>query len=92
MRIEFDPAKNEANVAKHGIDLASAWDLEFDTALVSQDVRWNYGEPRYIAIGYIDARLHVLIFTKRGQSVRAIGLRKANRRETRAYHEKTKEA
>ncbi|MFZ0706075.1 MAG: hypothetical protein WAM71_10765 [Candidatus Korobacteraceae bacterium] len=39
IRIEFGPDKNEANIAKHGIDMALAADFEFDTAVVSVDSR-----------------------------------------------------
>lgn len=87
VRIEFDPAKNEANIAKHGVDMASAEDFEFDTALVSIDLRYRYGEARYVALGYVKERLHVLVFTKRGAVVRVISLRKANRREEKTYRE-----
>jgi len=87
VRIEFDPAKNEANIAKHGVDMASAEDFEFDTALVSIDLRHRYGEARYVALGYVKERLHVLVFTKRGAVVRVISLRKANRREEKTYRE-----
>jgi uncharacterized protein len=88
MRIEFDPAKNRANIAKHGLDLALAEAFEFDTAVFSVDARQEYGETRNIALGYITGRLHVLIFTKRRAAVRVISLRKANKREERAYHGK----
>ncbi len=88
VEIEFDPAKNEANIAKHGIDMASAQAFDFETALVRIDTRQRYSETRYVAIGYLAERLHVLVFTRRGTKVRVIGLRKANRREGRQYHEK----
>jgi len=89
--IEFDSAKNEANIAKHGVDMASVADFEFDTAFLSVDARKSYGEIRNIAIGYIAGRVHVLVFTKRGQTVRVISLRKANQREVRAYCDKAQE-
>ena len=92
IRIEFGRNKNEANIAKHGIDMASAIDFEFDTAVVSVDRRKSYGETRNIALGYIARRLHVLVFTKRGQTIRVISLRKANKREVNAYHEHAQEA
>jgi len=85
--IEFESAKNQANIAKHGIDLASAEQFEFDTALVKVDARQSYGEIRHVALGYIEERLHVLVFTKRGSRVRVISLQKANKREERAYGE-----
>ena len=83
--IEFDTAKNEANIAKHGVDMALTERFEFDTALVKVDSRHGYGEVRYVALGYIEERLHVLIFTKRGLALRVISLRKANTREERTY-------
>ena len=39
MRIEFDPAKDEANRAKHGVSLALAESLDWDSALVWIDER-----------------------------------------------------
>ena len=71
--------------------MAAVADFEFDTAIVSVDSRKSYGETRNIAIGDIAARLHVLVFTKRGQTVRVISLRKANVRETKAYHDQAQE-
>jgi len=88
IEIDFDPAKNEANIAKHGIDMASAQAFDFETALLRIDTRQRYDEIRYVATGYLGERLHVLVFTRRGRKVRVIGLRKANRREAKQYREK----
>jgi len=49
MLIEFDPAKDEANIAKHGVSLARAADLEI-LAFIEDD-RTDYGEVRYRAWG-----------------------------------------
>jgi uncharacterized DUF497 family protein len=67
---EFDDAKNQANIAKHGVDMAEAADFEFETALTTRDTRRRYGEDRNIAVGLIRARVHVLVFTMRGEAVR----------------------
>jgi uncharacterized DUF497 family protein len=88
MKIEFDSDKNKANIAKHGVDMAAAADFDFDTAKTWLDTRQNYGEDRTVALGFIAARLHVLVFTMRGRTVRAISLRKANHKERKAYHGK----
>jgi hypothetical protein len=84
--IEFGAAKNRANIAKHGIDMAEAENFEFDTAFMTADTRHAYGEHRTIALGLIRGRLHVLVFTVRATTIRAISLRKANRREAKTYH------
>ena len=85
MKIEFDPKKDAANHAKHGVSMAFAEFFDFSTALLTQDTRRDYREARMIALGYIGSRLYTLIFTRRGETVRVISLRKANKREERSY-------
>jgi uncharacterized DUF497 family protein len=85
---DWDPGKAAANVVKHGVAMDEVRASDWDTAIVSEDRRYEYGEARFVAIGEIGARLHVLTFTPRGEAVRVISLRKANRRETRIYGEK----
>jgi uncharacterized DUF497 family protein len=85
VEIEFDPAKDAANQAKHGISLADAKLIDMDEATVSHDTRFEYGEDRFRAWGFIDGTLHVMAFTMRGEVFRAISLRKANRMENRRY-------
>lgn len=85
MRITFDPAKDAANFAKHGVSLALAADLEWNSAVTWPDVRRVYGEPRQCGIGYIGDRLFAAAFVDRDGSRRIISLRKANQREERIY-------
>jgi uncharacterized protein len=85
--IEFDPAKNAANIEKHGISLAAAEDFDLSAALITPDDRWDYGERRWQAIGRIGAHLYALVFTMRGMRLRAISLRRASPRERRDYAE-----
>lgn len=89
MDIEFDPAKDQANRAKHGLSLELAEVFEWGTALVENDDRHDYNEERFVAIGLIDGRVHVLVFTVRGEAIRVISLRKANRREVKRYDDET---
>jgi len=49
------------------------------------DTRQAYGEARYIALGYLDRRLHVLCFTETETGIRVISFRKANEREANRY-------
>ncbi len=85
MRIEFDPAKDSANRDKHGLSLADAERMDFNTAVYAPDDRYDYGEDRFQALGLIGDRLHMLVFTVRGDALRAISLRKASPREVKAY-------
>ena len=81
MAYEFDPAKDESNLDKHGVSLDDADGFEWETAVVREDTRKQYAEPRFEATGYIGDRLHVMVFCLRAETVRVISLRKANSRE-----------
>ncbi|WP_238474184.1 BrnT family toxin, partial [Altericroceibacterium spongiae] len=64
MEIEFDPAKDETNIAKHGLSLLAAERFDWETAFEREDDRFDYGEVRFVALGMIGDRLHVLVFTE----------------------------
>lgn len=85
MKIEFDPDKDAINRQKHGLSLADAERMDLGTAAIDADLRFAYGEGRFQALGLIGERLHMLVFTMRGDVLRAISLRKANPREVRRY-------
>ena len=89
MKIQFDPAKDELNQAKHGISLQAANGFDWDTALEREDDRFDYGEVRFVAIGLTDARLYVMIFTEGSDddTVRVISLRPAEKHEVRFYYD-----
>ena len=91
MRIEFDPDKDALNREKHGLSLADSEQLDLAAAAVIADLRYNYGEARFQAYGRIDGRLHVLAFTMRGDTVRAISFRKANQKEEKRYGDRHKD-
>ncbi|HFC7871163.1 BrnT family toxin [Delftia acidovorans] len=85
MDIEFDPAKDQANIDKHGVTLALAADIEWSDVLCMPDDRRDYGEVREIGFTVIGQRLYVVVFVQRGQTMRIVSLRKANSREVKAY-------
>jgi len=81
MEIEFDPAKDAANIEKHGISLARAADLEVLAVLTDG----RFTEQRRRAYGLIDGKAHCLAYTVRNGRVRAISLRRAHEKEMRRY-------
>jgi uncharacterized protein len=85
MRYEWDEGKRAANLARHGVDFMAAEDFEWDTVVETIDDRFDYGEERWLALGMIGERLHVLVYTYRAAAIRIISLRKANRREREFY-------
>ena len=85
MQIEFDPAKDAANLPKHGVSLALARELDWEAALVWVDERFEYGELRIIALAPKTGILYYVAFVNRGEVRRIISLRRANRREVKRY-------
>jgi uncharacterized DUF497 family protein len=72
-------------IRQRGISFERVADMDLDTALSGEDTRADYGERRIRIFGFIDGRLHAAVITARGENVRVISLRRANRREERRY-------
>jgi uncharacterized DUF497 family protein len=89
MQVTFDPAKDEINIAKHGVSLKRAEDFGFETALYKHDDSQDYGQVRYNLTGWLDALLYRLTFTEEHENIRAISLRKATRKERELYAEES---
>ncbi len=85
LKIIFDPAKDAANIEKHGLSLAEAGSLVWETAVTWPGTRRNYGELRMSAIGYIQRRLYFVAYVDCDIGRRIITLRKANPREYLRY-------
>ena len=90
MEISFDSAKSDRNVTDRGLPFTLLEQMEWSGAVIKEDVRKNYGERRYLAIGMIGDRLHAVVFTPRADKVHVISLRKANQREVKNYGQETK--
>ena len=84
----FDPAKDEANRAKHGVSLALADVLFARHHLSVTDDRFDHGEIRRVAFGRIGGRPFECAFVDRGPTRRIIALRDANSREVKRYGER----
>jgi len=75
MRIEFDTNKNQQSIRERGLCFESVAMFDFETALIIEDVRYDYGEMRYRALGLVNGRLHVLVFTEIAHGIRVISSR-----------------
>jgi uncharacterized DUF497 family protein len=77
----WDETKRRANLEKHGVDFVIAEGFDWLGAMVAEDDRFDYGEPRFIAIGLIAGAAYTMVFTPRGENFRIISLRPASRKE-----------
>ena len=85
MTVAFDEAKRARTLTERGLDMARADEVFDGASLTVEDDRMEYGEPRYITIGFLDERMVVLVWTPRGDVHRIISMRKANDREKAIY-------
>ncbi|SKA27294.1 hypothetical protein SAMN02745126_04636 [Enhydrobacter aerosaccus] len=85
MEIEFDPVKRRATLQARDLDMADAGEVFEGPTLTVEDDRQDYGEARYITIGFLADRMVVLVWTPRGAARRIISMRKANDREQALY-------
>ena len=53
--------------------------------MVREDARRDYGETRLRVLALLDGRLYAAVVTPRGDDLRVISFRKANRREVKLY-------
>ena len=65
--------------------MARAAEVFGGRTLTVEDDRQEYGESRFITIGFLDGAIVVLVWTSRGDASRIISMRKANERERRLY-------
>jgi hypothetical protein len=55
--------------------------------LTIEDLRYDYGENRYITIGLLKGRVVVIAHTESGDRIRIISARKATKNEERNYYQ-----
>jgi hypothetical protein len=86
MDAEWDERKRLANIAKHRIDFVDARRIFEGRVLVNQELRRDYGEDRFSALGEFENRVFYVIYTRRGDSIRIISARRAGRYEREKYY------
>ena len=79
--------KDAGNLAKHGISLGVAYELDWNVALLWVGDRFEYDELRMIALAPRASTLYYVAFVDRGEVRRIISLRRATRREVKYYAE-----
>ena len=87
MELEWDEAKRESNLRKHGLDFRDAAQVLEGYTLELEDDREDYGEFRYIAVGLLRFMVVVLVYTPRENIYRIISMRKADSDEENFYRQ-----
>ena len=81
---EFDEAKSQSNLSKHGIDFVDAQLLWNDPSLLEIPARTE-DEPRFLMIGLINEKYWSAVITYRGTNIRLISVRQSRDEEVTLY-------
>jgi uncharacterized DUF497 family protein len=86
---EWDPAKDEINREKHGVGFAEASEVFASLSMSALDTRLAYGETRWVTIGRSrNGNVLVVAHTQRGNRIRIISARRANKKERATFYAK----
>jgi uncharacterized DUF497 family protein len=81
---EYDEAKSQANLKKHGIDFLEAQELWNDPDLLEFPAKSD-NEPRLLLIGRIETTCWSAIITHRKEKIRLISVRRSRKKEVELY-------
>jgi hypothetical protein len=85
MRYEWDEAKRQSNIQKHGIDFLGIEKAFAGQAITVLDDRIDYGQPRFVTVGLLQGHVVVIAHTETDEVIRIISVRKATKNEEISY-------
>ncbi len=87
LRFEWDRKKAVSNMLKHGVSFPEASTVFGDpNSWTIPDPAHSSVEDRFVVLGRsYRAKLMVVVFTERGENIRIISARSANRKERETY-------
>jgi uncharacterized DUF497 family protein len=83
MRITCNPAKRQLTLQERGLDMRRAKEIFAGYHFTRVDDRFDYGEPRFTTVGWLDSKLVVFVWTPRGRARRIISMRHCHEREAK---------
>jgi uncharacterized DUF497 family protein len=85
VRFEWDEAKRQANLRKHGIDFVGCEAVFEGYTLTVEDTRFVYSERRFVTLGLLEGRVVAVVHTETALKIRIISIRRATRHEQEVY-------
>ena len=86
MKITWDSVKAKSNRLKHRVFFSEVEPVFYDPDAISFEDMESKGEARYVVIGLDSlARIVVVVYTYRGNMIRLISARRANKSEQQFY-------
>ncbi len=85
VRYRWDKTKRQHNLVKHELDFVDAVTVFEGHTLTVEDIRFPYGERRFITIGQVRGRIVTVVHSENEDDIRIISMRKATRYEQENY-------
>jgi hypothetical protein len=87
MKVVWDEIKNRKNIQKHDIDFKDVSEMFSLPMLTSIDSRQDYGEERWVGIGFLKGIIAVIAYTENDteDQIRLISARKATKYESQRF-------
>ena len=87
MDFEWDEEKRFSNLEERGVDFRDAALIFEGIVIAKEDMRENYGEQRFRAVGQVDNEYYVVAYTWRGSVLRIISAWKVDEDGRKRYEE-----
>ena len=81
----WDEAKRQKTLAERGLNFADAEEVLEGTQYTRRDDRRDYGEERFITVGFLRGRFVVITWTPREGGRRIISMSLGHERERESY-------
>jgi uncharacterized DUF497 family protein len=91
MRFEWDEAKRQSNLKRHGIDFVEVEGIFAGDVFTILDDRFDYGEIRFLTLGMRSGRVVAVAHTQTDEVTRVISVRKASRNEEEIYYKEIRD-
>jgi uncharacterized protein len=90
LEFEWDKAKAVLNLKKHRVSFLTGAAIFSNKRLERIDDREDYGELRWVALGFVEGQVYRVVFTRRGENlIRLISAQKASKDEREIYYRET---
>jgi uncharacterized DUF497 family protein len=85
MEFEWDEAKDARTMRERGLSFDDAARIFRGRVVTWEDDRRDYGEQRFRVVGETEGDILHVVYTWRGEAMRIISVRRANRKEIRRW-------
>ena len=85
MKFTWHEEKRQSNLRKHGLDFAEAPHVFSGGTFTFEDIRFDYGEQRFVTVGLLDDGVVIIVHTETAEETRIISMRRANKHEQGLY-------